>query len=369
MGSWLGSGFSARAADDAPLQMPTIGSQDGELELLGSGLMTEAETVQMPQPGPAFIDEEGPVPNWALESAEYYEQSSEVVPLYDNTSNRSVQSYFDDTGASLVPNASYPYGEPSCAEPWTWTALPDGLLWHSYLAAPHEPRISTVIFGDTDHGIYWDATLGGRVGLLRYGTGDARGGQGWQWDVEGAAMTRLNIREQEDVESVDFRFGTLITTRQGNWGAKFGYFHISSHVGDEYLIRNPLFERINYVTESLVLGGSLYPNERVRIYGESALAVKRSGGAKPWQFQTGFEYTGIPVSRTSGNPFFAVNLDLREAVDFDPAWTLQTGWQWKGSKSGNQFRTGLQYHNGPTSQFEFFYEDEHYLGGGVWYDY
>ena len=76
---------------------------------------------------------------------------------------------------------------------WNWRLLPDGLIWHSYMAAPHEPRISTLIFYDQNDGVYWDATLGGRVGLLRYGTKGPRHPSGWQWDLEGAVITRLDL--------------------------------------------------------------------------------------------------------------------------------------------------------------------------------
>ena len=179
------------------------------------------------------------------------------------------QSYFrESVMGDATKSASCCDEEETVNDVDGWHLLPDGLLWHSYLAAPHEPRISTVIFQTNDEGIFWDATLGGRVGLLRYGTADAKHPSGWQWDLEGAAITRLDLLHAEDVESMDYRFGTEITAAEGPWAMKFGYFHISSHVGDEYLIRNPTFQRINYVTESWIVGGSYKPTDQVRLYGE-----------------------------------------------------------------------------------------------------
>lgn len=254
-------------------------------------------------------------------------------------------------------------------EQFAWEVLPDGLLWEPYLAAPHESRMSMVLHHRIDEGYFWDSTLGGRVGLLRYGTGESRGASGFQWDLEGAVMTRLNLEESEDVESMDYRFGTLITMSEGDWSAKFGYFHISSHVGDEYLVRNPTFERVNYVTESLIAAVSYQQSDALRIYGESSFAMKASGGAQPWQFQTGAEFVP-PIERgKKGGPFTALNIDIREAVGFDPTFTLQTGWQWQGPRSGRRFRAGFQYHNGSTPQFTFFREDEESIGVGIWFDY
>ncbi|MCO8121682.1 DUF1207 domain-containing protein [Stieleria sp. TO1_6] len=250
-----------------------------------------------------------------------------------------------------------------------WYLLPDGLLWRSYLAGPHEPRLSTVIFNDQKQGVFWDATLGGRVGLLRYGSAGALRPQGWQWDLEGAVMTRLDLLHAEDVESVDYRFGTEITAAEGPWAMKFGYFHISSHVGDEYVIRNPAFERINYVTESWVWGGSYSPNPSYRFYAEVANAFRASGGARRYQFQTGAEYTPRAIDPRRGAPFAAVNLNFRQAVGHDVSTTIQLGWSFQSPQSGRRIRFGLQYGGGPTSQYEFFDRREELLGGGVWFDY
>lgn len=250
-----------------------------------------------------------------------------------------------------------------------WVLLPDGLLWHSYLAGPQEPRISAMMFNKDNDGYFCDATLGGRVGFLRYGTPRANNPRGWQWDLEGAVITRMNLEQQQEVESMDYRFGTELTWSEGAWAMKAGYFHISSHVGDEYLLREPKFDRINYVTESLIWGASYKPSQPVRVYGEVAYAVHRSGGARPFQFQTGAEWTLPPRQVRRLAPFAAANLGFFEATDFHMQTTLQAGWYYQGPLSGRRLRFGLQYGDGPTSQFEFFKRSEEYLGVGIWYDY
>jgi hypothetical protein len=52
---------------------------------------------------------------------------------------------------------------------WSWQILPDSVIYHSYQAGVHEPRFSVVMFGERDGRDLWDATLGGRIGVLRYG--------------------------------------------------------------------------------------------------------------------------------------------------------------------------------------------------------
>ncbi len=283
----------------------------------------------------------------------------------------SLDAYFDDaTGAcDAIVQQTLSSKQANHAKPFEWYCLPEGLLWRSYLAGPQEPRISTVLFGDTDSGKFWDATLGGRVGLLRYGTPGARNARGWQWDLEGAVITRLDLGHAEDVESADYRFGTEITAAEGNWSAKFGYFHISSHLGDEFMIRNPGFSRINYVIESLVGGLGYTVSDEVRLYGETAYAYHVAGGADRWQIQGGVEYSPITTYLPCGAPFAAINLDFRQSVDFDPTMNLQTGWQWKSIDSGRSLRLGLEYFHGRSSQFQFFQRREEHWGCGAWFDY
>ena len=106
-------------------------------------------------------------------------------------------------------------------------------MYKSYLAGPLEPRFGSAWLHDNDNGWVWDASLGTRVGIWRYGTTSSSRPQGWQLDVEGGAMPRLNVEHQEDLESVNFRFGVPLTWSQGPWQMKFGYYHLSAHVGDE----------------------------------------------------------------------------------------------------------------------------------------
>ncbi len=184
----------------------------------------------------------------------------------------------------------------------------------------------------------------------------------------GFAVSLITLHA-EDVESMDYRFRTEITAAEGRWAMKFGYFHISSHVGDEYMLRNPLFQRTNYVTESWMLGLRYAATDSIQLYGEMANAFPTSGGAKRYQYQTGIEYTPIVSPTRTGAPFVAVNLNFREAVDYDVSPTIQLGWAFQGPESHRRFRVGLQYAEGPTSQYEFFTRREEYIGVGVWFDY
>ncbi|MCE5267470.1 MAG: DUF1207 domain-containing protein [Planctomycetaceae bacterium] len=241
-------------------------------------------------------------------------------------------------------------------------------MYKSYLAGNKEPRLGSQWVHERNLGWQWDPTLGGRIGLVRYGTTNDAWPEGWQWDLEGAALVRMNMEHNNDVDHVDFRAGAPLTTRQGPWEFKAGYYHLSSHLGDEYMVRNVTLSRINYVRETLVFGTAIRPTPDIRLYSEAGWAFYVDGGAKPWEFQFGAEFSPIRPSGPSGDPFVAVNCHLHEETDFSGNLTVQTGWQWRG-RSGHLLRVGLQYFNGMSELAQFYDTFEEQVGLGMWYDF
>ncbi len=267
-----------------------------------------------------------------------------------------------------IPVLVEPGAWPNRVEPPNWQLLPDGLLYDLYLASPHEPRFGSQWVSIKEGDPVWDVALGGRVGIIRYGTSNAVWPEGWQFDIEGAGFPRLTLDENRDLISADFRFGTPLTYRRGVWEAKFGYYHLSSHLGDEFMLSHPGIERLNYVRDSLLLGWAIHPNPDVRLYGEAGWAFYADGGAEPWEFRFGFEYSPGQPTGFVGAPFFATNVHLREEVNFGGNVAVQAGWQWRG-RSGHLFRAGLHYLNGKSNQYQFHRRFEEQLGFGLWYDF
>jgi hypothetical protein len=273
-------------------------------------------------------------------------------------------------GVWIQPPMQEPvFYEASPSSKWSWQILPDTIIYHSYWAGVHEPRMSLVLFEERDGRPLWDATLGGRLGLLRYGDMDCYRPQGWQLDFEGAAIMRFTLDRERDFETADYRAGVPLTYGIGDWQFKFGYYHLSSHMGDEFALRNgALGDRINYVRDALVLGASYYPHPVVRLYSEAAYALKIDGGADRWEFQFGTELSRPGPTGLRGTPFFAANAHLREEHDFGGDVTGQIGWLWRGREQ-QVMRVGFHYFNGKSSQYQTFDDSEEQIGFGVWYDF
>jgi hypothetical protein len=208
------------------------------------------------------------------------------------------------------------------------------------------------------------------VGILRHGTRGAIDPQGWQIDLEGAALARVAPNDPSaPLHATDYRAGVQWTRRTGGTAYKAGYYHISSHVGDEFLEVNPGFVRINYVRDSLIAGVMHDLSPDAQVYGEVGYAVGVGGGAEPLEFQFGVQYLPLGDVWRRGAPFAAVNAHLREEVDFGGGVNVLAGWRWRGEESGHVLRVGLQYYNGKSIQYSFFDRDEQLFGLGIWFDY
>lgn len=250
---------------------------------------------------------------------------------------------------------------------WTWQLLPTGLMYKTYLASPTEPRMGSRWGYNRDLKEWvWNATLGARIGIFRYGTNNDIWPQGWQLDMEGASFPRLD--DSGDVVGNDYIFGMPLTMRQGAIEWKLGYRHYCSHIADEYLLKNPGFHRLNYVRDSFLFGVGYYLSPSLRLYCEADWAFNIDDGALPWHYQFGVDFSPPGPTTNWGAPFLAANCGLRQENDFGGNFTVQTGWQWRGH-SGHLLRIGAHYFNGMSDQAQFYYRWEEEIGFGIWYDF
>ena len=267
--------------------------------------------------------------------------------------------------------------------------FPNGFIYPTYLAGVYESRLGGAWNYDENLNWVWDITLGGRAPLLRYGNRSELFPEGWQLDMEGSVHLRLHLRESMDMEANDFRFGLPLSYGTKIWQIRTGYYHVSSHMGDERILRHynsgdPAMGdrggvmgtryysayRINYYREAWFLGYAYRPTPNTRLYAEADYAMMRGELTQPWHFQFGAEYSPLYPARGGwGTPFAAINARLLQEHDFDGNITVQTGWQWRGSRN-QLFRIGIQYFGGVSEQYEFIaYHREQKIGIGVWYDF
>lgn len=291
------------------------------------------------------------------------------LPLYSPSEEQ--YHYWDPAFRACIPGLGRPL--PTSGEAWTWQALPGGTLYRAHFASNRESRLGIhFINEDTTHDAYWDPTLGGRINFLRYGTTNRLYPEGFQLDLECAAIARLTLTGDRDLHGTDYRVGAPLTFRKGNWEFKLGYYHISSHMGDEWIVKN--YEktgevyRINYVRDCITWGIGFRPDANWRFYFGGDYVFNCDGGAKPWQFELGAEYSPMMLPNFQGSPFMAVHFRWSEDTDFETYSALEAGWQWK-TVYQHTMRVGLYAMAGHADQYQFYDRWEKQIGAGFWYDF
>ena len=253
---------------------------------------------------------------------------------------------------------------------WEAQVLPVGLMYPSYLAGRKEPRLQSIITYDEDYGTLWDITLGGRAPIFRYGTKNITSPEGWELELEGAALLRLDWERKRNLAGTDYRAGVPLVYGTQRWQFKTGYYHVSSHIGDNYLLDH-FRQRRHYVRDSILCGLSVRPTEETRLYAEVDWAFHTGETTDPLELQFGFEYTPPFDPRASTwqfRPFLASHAHLYEERDFGGYWATQTGVQWR-SPTNSLLRLGVEFYVGGDDLYQFHTTYQKKIGGGIWYDF
>ncbi|MDQ3329929.1 MAG: hypothetical protein M3552_04650, partial [Planctomycetota bacterium] len=112
---------------------------------------------------------------------------------------------YQDAGLPPTVQPTFtPYASQPVVERSEWHLLPGDPLFRTFIASVHAPRMSGEVVNDDDQGTLLDVSIGGRIPILRKGTLGPQA-QGWELQVYGAALTRLSMDRQSDVEATDYK--------------------------------------------------------------------------------------------------------------------------------------------------------------------
>lgn len=184
-----------------------------------------------------------------------------------------------------------------------------------------------------------------------------------EFDIEGALWALFDpLHESSPLIDADYYVGFPLTYAFGDWSFKLKGYHISTHIGDEYLLNHPYFHRKNPSIEAFDFFVSNQFNQNLRLYGGIGWVACQDDSYKvgPLYLQGGFEYRAFQFSykdycnRLYGVPFLAVNLYYQSHFHDRVNTTAVAGYEW-GKVSGNRrrFRIFVEYHNGYAVEGQF----------------
>jgi hypothetical protein len=246
--------------------------------------------------------------------------------------------------------------------------FPKGRLFQPLIADPRWPHFSA------SYQCYIDDDELDNVGATSFGESfslirrEAPFGGEWEFGIQAAVFAVFDLdAESLDLINADYWVGFPLSYRKGKFSSIFRIFHQSSHLGDEYLLRNRI-DRVNVSYESLDFKVSYELTKPVRIYGGAGFLFHRDpSDLDAWSVQCGLELK-CPYTLWSGRirPIAGFNLQSWEETRWDPDLCLRMGIQFEGSEeSTRRIQLLLEYFNGHSPNGQFYGRTIEYAGFGT----
>lgn len=194
-----------------------------------------------------------------------------------------------------------------------------------------------------------------------------------QLEVECCAFSLFNLFNQSNaLINADYYVGLPVTYAKDKWRGRARIYHISSHVGDEFLLRHHNFKRKNKSFEAIDFSGAYYVLPELYFFGTlgSILLSDKEMPQKPLYLEYGFEVRGEQkfYQQLYRRPFLSVFMRNAQEVQFKPDLGLALGYEWgKIQEIGRCFRAFLEFHDGFLPDGQFSHRRCHYAAFKISY--
>ena len=184
----------------------------------------------------------------------------------------------------------------------------------------------------------------------------------WQVGIQGGAFSIFDqSRKSNDLLNTDYLIGLPVTWRQGNWSTRLRYYHVSSHLGDEFILNRDKRERLDLSFEALD-GIVSHEWDQLRLYGGGGVIVRTTADLDRSMLQGGAEYR---INNVIGELDLSLGADYKalDAQDF----TLNQAYQAAliFTRNQRQIRFLIEYYNGKSFNGQFIFNRLEYVGAGL----
>lgn len=184
------------------------------------------------------------------------------------------------------------------------------------------------------------------------------------WELAGTVaagvFSRFDLeRSDNELIEVHYRVGLQLRTRYRAVAARLELYHVSSHLGDEFLTRTgraPISTSREAV--ELLLQGSPLPG--LTLYGGPGAAIRSTEGLDPLSLRGGLEWAAPRLAGGVLGPYLAADASSLEELGWDPTVALEGGLE-LGSRARVAFTVG----RGPSRAEQFYREDETVVGAAL----
>ena len=183
-------------------------------------------------------------------------------------------------------------------------------------------------------------------------------------------MTTIFIfPEEKDLEVIDFYGNLPLDARWGKGSARFMFYHVSSHLGDDYIkLSGRAVERNSW--NSLRTTFSYDAARFLRLYaGYTYHLWVEPGAQNHGAFQAGFEAYSKPFKGGRVQVYWANDVQGWDRRQWRPAFNSQLGVKTgRDATKGRGLSYFLEFTGGPKYYGQFFEDQETRFGAGVRFD-
>lgn len=202
------------------------------------------------------------------------------------------------------------------------------------------------------------------------------GCNGWQVGILAGVLAQFNLdAPSKDLINADYVVGIPLSWRSGGWSTRVRLYHQSSHLGDEFLLGRPGFNRVNLSFEELEAIVS-YDNRWARLYAGGGYLIHREPVSLDRnRAQWGFELRGpTRPSPILGKALEGLLITPVLGADFksleELKWIINTnvigGIEWSMDGSTRRFRVLVNYYHGFNPYGQFFAQKIETVGLGLY---
>ncbi|MBA3723208.1 MAG: DUF1207 domain-containing protein [Parachlamydiaceae bacterium] len=192
-----------------------------------------------------------------------------------------------------------------------------------------------------------------------------------QFEIEGALWAIFDpLHDSSPLIDADYYVGFPITYMFENWAIRFRGYHISTHIGDEFLLTHHHFHRKNPSIEAFDLFFSNQFTREIRLYAGIGYIACQDDSFRvgPIYLEAGLELRMYQLgyrdycNRLYGEPFLGMDFRYNKSFKNHVDSTYVLGYEW-GKFSGlrRKFRVFLEYHDGYCLEGQFSKFPDRYL--------
>lgn len=250
------------------------------------------------------------------------------------------------------------------------------LLFAPLIADPRQPQNAAALrFNDNPIGHHVGApSFGGDFIIFRwkdvfYWHGDM------DFGLEAGIFSVFDLDNPEAcLVNTDFFVAAMVTYAYDCLSYRFRWWHMSSHLGDEFILSNPGYPRFNVSDEGIDLFASVQINPAIRLYGGIGYIYSRDSEfpEHPLYLEAGAEIRVFGgrsyYDRVYIQPFLAMHFRTWEEHDYDIDQTYALGVEWSQIQGvGRMFRLFFEFHDGYSKEGQFVRNRSNYSAVKVTY--